>query len=113
MTQSQLKTFNQAALNLKSGGVTDAYFWFSPDTLEIPGFPLAGGRYQEISTHELGYLWSNDWSNDLKLDLGVLEHQLHYVYLRGSACLHASRSSPRSATTGKTFSWTIARVGGK
>lgn len=54
---------------------TPDYFWFAPDTLEIKGFQLVGGQYQELRPHPQGYLWSQQ----LELYLGVHGLKLRFV----------------------------------
>ncbi|MEH2046712.1 Uma2 family endonuclease [Nostoc sp.] len=51
---------------------TPDYFWFDPVTMELQGFHLVDGKYQEIQTTTDGRLWSQQ----LELYLGVYEGKL-------------------------------------
>ena len=51
---------------------TPDYFWFDPITMELQGFHLVDGKYQEIQVTTDGRLWSQQ----LKLYLGVYEGKL-------------------------------------
>jgi Uma2 family endonuclease len=53
---------------------TPDYFWFSPDTLELKGFHLVDGKYQDLQPNEKGYLWSEQ----LQLFLGIYQQQLRF-----------------------------------
>ncbi|MGB3404428.1 MAG: Uma2 family endonuclease [Microcoleaceae cyanobacterium] len=53
---------------------TPDYFWFSPDTLELMGFHLVDGTYQEIYPNEQGLLWSEQ----LQLFLGIHQQKLRF-----------------------------------
>lgn len=55
---------------------TPEYFWFSPETLELQGYRLAGQVYEAIDSGESGYLWSEV----LDLYIGVADGQLRYFY---------------------------------
>ncbi len=58
---------------------TPEYFWFSPDTLELIGFHLLNGEYEEIQPNEPGRLWSKQ----LQLFLGVYEQKLRFFTPEG------------------------------
>ena len=51
---------------------TPDYFWFDPVTMELQGFHLVDGKYQEIQTTTDGRLWSQQ----LELYLGVYKGKL-------------------------------------
>lgn len=53
---------------------TPEYFWFDPDSLELTGFLLNGGKYQPISPNSQGWLWSQQ----LELYLGIHDQQLRF-----------------------------------
>jgi hypothetical protein len=58
---------------------TPEYFWFSPDTLELKGFGLTLGQYQNLQPNERGLLWSEQ----LQLFLGVYEQKLRFFDSEG------------------------------
>ncbi|MEH1872063.1 Uma2 family endonuclease [Nostoc sp.] len=53
---------------------TPDYFWFDPVTMELQGFHLVDGKYQEIQVTTDGRLWSQQ----LQLYLGVYEGKLRF-----------------------------------
>jgi Uma2 family endonuclease len=53
---------------------TPDYFWFHPVTMELQGFHLVDGKYQEIQVTTDGRLWSQQ----LELYLGVYEGKLRF-----------------------------------
>ncbi|MEH2305462.1 Uma2 family endonuclease [Nostoc sp.] len=53
---------------------TPDYFWFDPVTMELQGFHLVDGKYQEIPVTTDGRLWSQQ----LELYLGVYEGKLRF-----------------------------------
>ncbi|MCC5621445.1 Uma2 family endonuclease [Nostoc sp. CHAB 5715] len=53
---------------------TPDYFWFNPVTMELQGFHLVDGKYQEIQLTTDGRLWSQQ----LELYLGVYEGKLRF-----------------------------------
>ncbi|MDZ8226167.1 Uma2 family endonuclease [Nostoc sp. ChiVER01] len=53
---------------------TPDYFWFEPVTMELQGFHLVDGKYQEIEVTTDGRLWSQQ----LELYLGVYEGKLRF-----------------------------------
>ena len=53
---------------------TPDYFWFDPNNLELQGFHLVDGQYQDVATTESGWLWSQQ----LRLYLGVEEGKLRF-----------------------------------
>ncbi|MCC5616932.1 Uma2 family endonuclease [Nostoc sp. CHAB 5836] len=53
---------------------TPDYFWFDPVTIELQGFHLVDGKYQEIQVTTDGRLWSQQ----LELYLGVYEGKLRF-----------------------------------
>ncbi|ELR97826.1 Uma2 family endonuclease [Gloeocapsa sp. PCC 73106] len=53
---------------------TPEYFWFDPESLELKGFALISGKYQEITTTAAGQLQSKQ----LDLYLGIVDRQLRY-----------------------------------
>lgn len=53
---------------------TPDYFWFHPVTMELQGFHLVDGKYQEIQVTTDGSLWSQQ----LELYLGVYEGKLRF-----------------------------------
>ncbi|MBE9105855.1 Uma2 family endonuclease [Nostoc cf. edaphicum LEGE 07299] len=53
---------------------TPDYFWFDPVTMELEGFHLVDGKYQEIQVTTDGSLWSQQ----LELYLGVYEGKLRF-----------------------------------
>jgi Uma2 family endonuclease len=58
---------------------TPEYFWFSPDTLELKGFGLLQGTYEEIQPDDRGLLWSKQFS----LFLGIHEEKLRFFDSEG------------------------------
>ena len=58
---------------------TPEYFWFSPDTLELNGFELVRGEYEEIPPNEPGQFWSKQ----LQLFLGIHQQQLRFFTPEG------------------------------
>jgi Uma2 family endonuclease len=58
---------------------TPDYFWFSPETLELKGFELIRGEYEEIQPNEQGKLWSQQ----LQLFLGIYEQKLRFFTPEG------------------------------
>ncbi len=53
---------------------TPDYFWFDPVTMQLQGFHLVDGKYQEIQVTTDGRLWSQQ----LELYLGVYEGKLRF-----------------------------------
>lgn len=53
---------------------TPDYFWFDSVTMELQGFHLVDGKYQEIQLTTDGRLWSQQ----LELYLGVYEGKLRF-----------------------------------
>ena len=53
---------------------TPDYLWFNPVTMEVQGFHLVDGKYQEIQLTTDGRLWSQQ----LELYLGVYEGKLRF-----------------------------------
>ncbi len=53
---------------------TPDYFWFDPVTMELQGFHIVDGKYQEIQVTTDGRLWSQQ----LELYLGVYEGKLRF-----------------------------------
>lgn len=53
---------------------TPDYFWFDPVTMELQGFHIVDGKYQEIPVNTDGRLWSQQ----LELYLGVYEGKLRF-----------------------------------
>ncbi|MBV9385702.1 MAG: Uma2 family endonuclease [Chroococcidiopsidaceae cyanobacterium CP_BM_ER_R8_30] len=62
---------------------TPDYFWFDPATLELKGFHLVDGQYQELTATEQGWLWSQQ----LRLHLGVYEGRLRFFTPDGQLVL--------------------------
>jgi Uma2 family endonuclease len=62
---------------------TPEYFWFDPDTLELKGFDLLKGKYQEMQPNPQGLLWSEQ----LQLFLGVHHQQLRFFTPDGELVL--------------------------
>ena len=58
---------------------TPEYFWFSPDTLELKGFGLLRGTYEEIQPNDRGLLWSKQFN----LFLGIHEEKLRFFDSEG------------------------------
>lgn len=58
---------------------TPDYFWFDPDSLELKGFQLVGGRYQELQPNTDGWLWSQQ----LELFLGIHQSKLRLFTAEG------------------------------
>lgn len=58
---------------------TPEYFWFDPKTLQLKGFELVRGRYEELDANERGWLWSQE----LELYLGVYEARLRFFSAEG------------------------------
>ncbi|MFB2837682.1 Uma2 family endonuclease [Floridanema evergladense] len=53
---------------------TPDYFLFDPETLELAGFHLLDGQYQELIANEKGWLWSQQ----LELYLGIYQGKLRF-----------------------------------
>lgn len=53
---------------------TPEYFWFDPISLELKGFHLTDGQYEDLLPTDEGWLWSKQ----LGLYLGVHEHKLRF-----------------------------------
>lgn len=53
---------------------TPDYFWFDPNNLELQGFHILDGQYQELVPTESGWLWSQQ----LNLYLGVESGKLRF-----------------------------------
>jgi Uma2 family endonuclease len=53
---------------------TPDYFWFDPVSLELKGFHLVDGQYQDLVPAESGWLWSQQ----LKLYLGAVAGKLRF-----------------------------------
>ncbi len=53
---------------------TPDYFLFDPETLELAGFHLLDGQYQELIPNEKGWLWSQQ----LELYLGIHQEKLRF-----------------------------------
>jgi len=51
---------------------TPDYFWFDPNNLELQGFHLVDGQYQEIEVTSNGWLWSQQLGLYLAVYLGKL-----------------------------------------
>jgi Uma2 family endonuclease len=62
---------------------TPDYFWFDPQTLEIKGFHMIDGQYQELAPTATGWLWSQQ----LGLYLGVHEGRLRFFTPDGQLVL--------------------------
>lgn len=58
---------------------TPDYFWFDPVTLELKGFHLLDGSYQELQPNTYGWLWSQQ----LQLYLGVHQSKLRFFTADG------------------------------
>jgi Uma2 family endonuclease len=59
---------------------TPDYFWFDPNSLELAGFHLVDGQYQELEFTPDGWLWSQQ----LELYLGVESGKLRFFTPEGS-----------------------------
>lgn len=57
---------------------TPDYFWFDPNNLELQGFNLVDGQYQDLLPTESVWLWSQQ----LGLYLAVLFEQITLFYTR-------------------------------
>ncbi|MBF2075663.1 MAG: Uma2 family endonuclease [Synechococcales cyanobacterium C42_A2020_086] len=62
---------------------TPDYFWFDPDTLELKGFHLMDGQYQELQPTPQGWLWSQQ----LQLYLGLWDGKLRFFTPEGELVL--------------------------
>jgi Uma2 family endonuclease len=62
---------------------TPDYFWFDPVTMELQGFHLVDGKYQEIQVTTDGRLWSQQ----LELYLGVYEGKLRFFTIENQLIL--------------------------
>ncbi|MEH2361859.1 Uma2 family endonuclease [Nostoc sp.] len=51
---------------------TPDYFWFDPNNLELQGFHIVDGQYQELAPTELGWLWSQQLGLYLGAESGKL-----------------------------------------
>ena len=59
------------------------YFWFDPARLELQGFHLIDGQYQEIVADARGWMWSQQ----LELYLGVDQNKLRFFTAEGELVL--------------------------
>ncbi|GAB4382352.1 MAG: Uma2 family endonuclease [Elainellaceae cyanobacterium] len=59
---------------------TPNYFWFDPKTLELRGFHLVDGKYEDIPPNPQGWLWSQS----LELYLGVHDQKLRFFTEAGA-----------------------------
>lgn len=62
---------------------TPDYFWFDPNNLELQGFHLVDGQYQELEKTLEGWLWSQQ----LRLYLGVESGKLRFFTPEGQLVL--------------------------
>ncbi len=69
------------------------YFWFDPQTLELKGFHLVDGQYQEREATEQGWLWSQQ----LELHLGVQDGRLRFLTAEGQLVLLAEEQEHQRA----------------
>lgn len=76
---------------------TPDYFWFDPNSLELQGFHLVDGQYQEIECTPEGWLWSQQ----LGLYLGVESSKLRFFTPEGQAGIVARRRSQPTVTANK------------
>lgn len=58
---------------------TPEYFWFDPSSLELQGFQLVGGDYQQLQPNGEGWLWTQQ----LNLFLGVEAAKLRFFTPEG------------------------------
>jgi Uma2 family endonuclease len=58
---------------------TPDYFWFDPVTLDLKGFHLVDGGYEELQPSDDGWLWSQQ----LQLYLGVHQSKLRFFTADG------------------------------
>ena len=58
---------------------TPDYFWFDPETLELAGFMLVGGEYQQLKPNSQEQLWSQQ----LNLYVGIHNRQLRFFTPEG------------------------------
>ncbi|MBD2067936.1 Uma2 family endonuclease [Leptolyngbya sp. FACHB-671] len=58
---------------------TPDYFWFDPNTLELQGFHLLDGQYQDLQPNQQGQLWSQQ----LNLYLGIHNRELRFFTSEG------------------------------
>ncbi|ACK74117.1 protein of unknown function DUF820 (plasmid) [Gloeothece citriformis PCC 7424] len=72
---------------------TPEYFWFSPETLELAGFRLSQGKYEEIINNESGQMWSES----LGLYLGIYQQQLRYFTAEGKLVLTPEETAEQLA----------------
>jgi Uma2 family endonuclease len=70
---------------------TPDYFWFDPVTMELQGFHLVDGKYQEIQVTTDGSLWSQQ----LELYLGVYEGKLRFFTTENQLILSSEELSER------------------
>ena len=70
---------------------TPEYFWFDPDTLELQGFDLLKGKYQDMQPNSQGLLWSEQ----LQLFLGVYNQQLRFFTPDGELVLTPQEAAER------------------
>ncbi|MEH2131142.1 MAG: Uma2 family endonuclease [Nostoc sp.] len=68
---------------------TPDYFWFHPVTMELQGFHLVDGKYQEIQVTTDGRLWSQQ----LELYLGVYEGKLRFFTTENQLILSSEESA--------------------
>jgi Uma2 family endonuclease len=68
---------------------TPDYFWFDPVTMELQGFHLVDGKYQEIQVTTDGRLWSQQ----LELYLGVYEGKLRFFTTENQLILSSEELS--------------------
>jgi Uma2 family endonuclease len=71
---------------------TPDYFWFDPVTMELQGFHLVDGKYQEIQVTTDGRLWSQQ----LELYLGVYEGKLRFFTTENQLVLSSEELAQQS-----------------
>jgi len=72
---------------------TPNYFWFDPYNLELVGFDLVKGKYQQIAANERGHLLSEE----LGLYLGVNEGVLRFFTAEGELVLLPKETAKQEA----------------
>ncbi len=68
---------------------TPDYFWFDPHSLELKGFHLVDGVYQDLEPNEEGLLWSGQ----LSLYLGIYQGTLRFFTAGGELVLTPEESA--------------------
>lgn len=85
---------------------TPDYFWFDPVTMELQGFHVVDGKYQEIQRTTDGRLWSQQ----LELHLGVYEGKLRFFTTENQLILSSEELAQQAEERAQQAEQEIARL---